>query len=98
LVLAYAELGKFDSARPYIGEATAIVENQRKVVRGRGQSSGRANRAYVGGAGCGDSASAFERALAVARKQQAKSRELRAAMSIARLWRDQGSAMKPAIL
>jgi predicted ATPase len=32
----------------------------------------------------------FERALAVAREQQAKSLELRAAMSMARLWRDQG--------
>jgi len=32
----------------------------------------------------------FERALAVARSQQAKSWELRAAMSMARLWRDQG--------
>jgi predicted ATPase len=31
----------------------------------------------------------FERALAVSRKQQAKSWELRAAMSMARLWRDQ---------
>ena len=32
----------------------------------------------------------FERALAVARQQRAKSWELRAAMSMARLWRDQG--------
>src|SRR6516165_4148243 len=32
----------------------------------------------------------FERALDVARQQQAKSWELRAAMSLARLWRDQG--------
>jgi predicted ATPase len=32
----------------------------------------------------------FEGALAVARNQQAKSLELRAAMSMARLWRDQG--------
>jgi predicted ATPase len=32
----------------------------------------------------------FECALAVARQQQAKSWELRAAMSVARLWRDQG--------
>jgi predicted ATPase len=32
----------------------------------------------------------FERALAVARRQQAKSFELRAAMSMARLCRDQG--------
>jgi predicted ATPase len=32
----------------------------------------------------------FERALEVARAQQAKCWELRAAMSVARLWRDQG--------
>ena len=32
----------------------------------------------------------FERALSVARQQQAKSWELRASMSLARLWRDQG--------
>ena len=32
----------------------------------------------------------FERALAIARDQQAKSWELRTAMSMARLWRDQG--------
>ena len=32
----------------------------------------------------------FERALAIARAQQAESWELRAAMSMARLWRDQG--------
>ena len=32
----------------------------------------------------------FERALAVAREQRARSWELRAAMSMARLWRDQG--------
>ena len=32
----------------------------------------------------------LERALSIARQQQAKSWELRAAMSMARLWRDQG--------
>ena len=36
----------------------------------------------------------FERALAISRKQQAKSWELRAAMSMARLWRDQGKRKK----
>ena len=36
----------------------------------------------------------LERALAVARKQQAKSWELRAAMSMARLWRDQGKTQQ----
>ena len=36
----------------------------------------------------------FERALAVARQQQAKSWELGAAMSLARLWRDQGKSQQ----
>jgi len=36
----------------------------------------------------------FERALTVARAQQAKSWELRAAMSMARLWHDQGMREK----
>ena len=36
----------------------------------------------------------FDRALAVARKQQAKSWELRASMSLARLWRDQGKVQQ----
>ena len=36
----------------------------------------------------------FERALSVAREQQAKSWELRASMSLARLWRSQGKAQQ----
>jgi predicted ATPase len=36
----------------------------------------------------------FERALSVAHQQQAKSWELRAAMSLARLWRDQGKVQQ----
>jgi hypothetical protein len=36
----------------------------------------------------------FERALAVARQQQAKSWELRAATSLAQLWRDQGKVQQ----
>ena len=36
----------------------------------------------------------FERALSVARQQQAKAWELRAATSLARLWRDQGKVQR----
>jgi predicted ATPase len=36
----------------------------------------------------------FDHALAVARQQQAKSWELRASMSLARLWRDQGKVQQ----
>ena len=59
-------------------------------MRGRGASHRRRNHTCGAGARCGESATYFERALQVARKQQAKSWELRAAMSMARLWRDQG--------
>ena len=54
------------------------------------------SRATIGGAlgeqkpDCAKAQQFFERAIEVARKQQAKSWELRAAMSLARLWRDQG--------
>jgi predicted ATPase len=37
---------------------------------------------------------AFEEALSIARNQQAKSWELRAAMSLARLWRDKGKVQQ----
>jgi predicted ATPase len=36
----------------------------------------------------------FEHSLAIARQQQAKSWELRAAISLARLWRDQGKVQQ----
>jgi predicted ATPase len=36
----------------------------------------------------------FHRALAVARRQNAKTFELRASMSLARLWRDQGKVQQ----
>ena len=36
----------------------------------------------------------FDRALTIARQQQAKSWELRASMSLARLWRDQGKVQQ----
>ena len=88
---AYAELGKYDDAWRCIGEAMTAVETTKErlfeaeVRRIAGEISLMAPQrdapkveAY------------FERALAVARQQQAKSWELRAAMSMARLWCDQG--------
>jgi predicted ATPase len=59
-------------------------------VRGGGPSHGRRNRDQVATSGLVKAEAYFERALAVARAQQAKSWELRAAMSMARLRRDQG--------
>jgi predicted ATPase len=89
--MAYAELGQFDEARRCIGEAMTAVETTkerrweaevRRTAGGIALKSPEPDAAKV--------EAYFERALAVARKQQAKSWELRSAMSMARLWRDQG--------
>ena len=91
LARANAEIGQFDAARRCIGEAMAAVGTvqerwcEAEVHRIAGQIALLSTETDVANA-----EACFERALAVARKQQAKSWELRAAMSMARLWRDQG--------
>jgi predicted ATPase len=91
LARAHAELGQFEEAWRYIDEATTAVETTKErwceaeVHRIAGEV---ALKLPVPDAAKAEAY--FERALAVARQQQAKSWELRAAMSMARLWRDQG--------
>jgi hypothetical protein len=68
--------------------------NQGKVERSKDQSRSRRTRAGCGKARCHESGAYFELALAVARQQQAKSWQLRASMSLARLWRDQGKVQQ----
>jgi predicted ATPase len=91
LTRAYAELCQFDEARRCGDEAIAMVEATKEtlweaeVYRVAGETvlaSPHLDEAKA--------ASYFERALAIARDQQAKSWELRASMSMSRLWRDQG--------
>ena len=91
LAKAYASLGRFDDAWRSIDEAMTAVETTKarwweaEVYRMAGEIALLSSEP--------DAAKAegyFERALSVARQQQAKSWELRAAMSLARLWRDQG--------
>ena len=91
LTRAYAELGQFDDAWRSIGEAVTMIETTKEswyeaeVNRLAGEIALMSPEP--------DAAKAeayFDRALSVARVQQAKSWELRAAMSMARLWRDQG--------
>jgi predicted ATPase len=91
LARAYADLGKIDDAWRCIGEATAAIEmtKQRWCEAEVNRVAGEITLISPEP----DAAKAqeyFERALAVARQQQAKSWELRAAMSMARLWCDQG--------
>ena len=88
---AYAKCGSFDEAMRCICDALTMIERSKErwceaeVNRVAGeialmlpQPNSAKAQAY------------FELALAVARAQQAKSWELRAATSLARLWRDQG--------
>jgi len=91
LALAHAELGELEEAWRCIGEAMTVVETtkegwyQAEVNRIAGEIALKSTEP--------DAAKArgyFEHALMVARAQKAKSWELRAAMSMARLWRDRG--------
>ena len=92
LARAYVELGKFDDAWRCIREAITAVEATKErwceaeVHRVAGEIALESTDTDVRR----KLEPYFERALAVARQQQAKSWELRAAMSLARLWRDQG--------
>ena len=95
LAKAYAELGRFDEAWRRIGEAVRTMEATKEtwceaeVNRVAGEVALASPERDVTKA-----EAYFERALAVARQQQAKSWELRASMSLARLWRDQGKVQQ----
>ena len=91
LAVAYADLGQPDDARRCIDDAIDKVERSKEkwceaeVHRIAGEVALKSPAPDTEKA-----EKYFDRALAVARQQQTKSWELRAAMSIARLWRDQG--------
>jgi predicted ATPase len=86
-----SELGRVDDAWRCIEEAATLIEttNERwceaEVDRTVGEIA-----LISSEPGAAKAEAYFERALAVARQQQAKSWELRAGMSMARLWCDQG--------
>ena len=88
---AHAQLGQIDDAWRCIGEAISTIEATKE--RWFEVEANRIAGEIALMSPEPDAAKAevyFERALAIARQQQAKSWELRAAMSMARLWREQG--------
>jgi predicted ATPase len=91
LTRAYADLGQFDQAWRCMDEATNMVEAtgerwfEAEIHRLAGEIALMSPERDAARA-----ETCFEQALAVARAQQAKSWELRASMSMARLWREQG--------
>jgi class 3 adenylate cyclase/predicted ATPase len=95
LARAYAELGKFDDAWRCVSEATTATEITKEtffeaeVHRTAGEIALKEPMPDTPKA-----QTYFERALAVSRQQQAKSWELRAATSLARLWRSQGKVQQ----
>jgi len=91
LAIAYADLSQFTEAWRCIGEVLTTMEASRErwceaeIHRVSGEVVLKQPQRDVAKA-----QACFEHALATCRAQQAKSWELRAAMSMARLWRDQG--------
>jgi class 3 adenylate cyclase/predicted ATPase len=91
LAKSYAELGQLDDAWRCISEATTTAETTKERVWEADIQRTAGEIALMSIQPDAAKAEAyFERALSVARQQQAKFWELRAAMSLARLWRDQG--------
>jgi predicted ATPase len=95
LAKACAELGQFDDEWRCSEEAIAHVETTKErwweaeVNRIAGEIALLSPQPDAAKA-----ETSFNHALTVARQQQAKSWELRAAMTLARLWRDQGKVQQ----
>jgi predicted ATPase len=95
LAAAHTELGQFDDASNCIDEAVLTVHTTKEkwceaeIHRIAGEIA--LQSAHYDAA---KAEAAFERAVGIARTQQAKSWELRAATSVARLWRAQGKGDK----
>jgi hypothetical protein len=92
LAMAYAQLGQPDDARRCDLSTFSIASSMPFATSCCGDLSAisPATRCTSASHHFSFAETHFERALAVSRAQQSKSWELRAAMSMARLWRDQG--------
>jgi predicted ATPase/class 3 adenylate cyclase len=95
LANAHAQLGQFNDAKRRIDEAMTTIETTGERVLEAEANRLAGEIALVSREQDATGAEAyFKRALTIAQKQQAKSLELCAAMSLARLWRDQGKVQQ----
>jgi len=94
LSLAYADLGKFNDAKRCIGQAITVIETAKKNGSRPRSIVSRAKSLLVRRTRMPRKPRRTSSALAVARRQRAKSWEFRAARSLARLWRDQGQVQQ----
>jgi TOMM system kinase/cyclase fusion protein len=93
LAEAYGKVGQIEAGLVLLAEASAVVDKgerywEAELYRLKGELLARAAEQHTEAETC------FRQALEVARRQQAKSLELRAAMSLARLWQQQGKRVE----
>ena len=100
LAEVYEKVDRVDEGLAVVAEALALAEEtgahywdaELERLRGTlllGRATARLGRKR-GGSTANDPEPCFQRAIEIARRQQAKSLELRAATSLARLWQGQG--------
>jgi predicted ATPase len=91
----YGRTGKTDEGLTSLAEALAVVEKterrwwEAEIHRLKGEFLLKLSPQNIG-----DAETCYNRALDVARRQEAKSLELRAAMSLSRLWKQQGKRVE----
>jgi predicted ATPase len=90
LAATYGELGQAEAGLRVIAEAKDRVARHEEPMWEAELERVEGELLRVQGASAAVSGARFEQALAKARRQDAKALELRAAISLARLWRDQG--------
>jgi predicted ATPase len=95
LAEAYGEVGQTEEGLTVVAEALAVVDNtgerywEAELYRLKGELLlARSAEQHTEAATC------FHQALDIARQQQAKSLELRAALSLSRLWQQQGKRVE----
>jgi predicted ATPase len=90
LAEVYGDAGQIDAGLAVLAEALAVMENTGERCWEAEQYRLRGELLLQAGADAWQAETCFRQALDIARRQQAKSLELRAAMSLARLWQRQG--------
>src|SRR5262249_989950 len=104
LAEVYGKVGQAEEGLLVLDEALAVIDNtgerfyEAEVYRLKGElivqqesrEQGARSPEQGGGSSEQEAEACFQKAIAIAQQQQAKSWELRATMSLARLWRQQG--------
>jgi predicted ATPase len=89
---AYEKAGDFDHALASVAEAIAFAKEtgEKVVLSDLIRLSGELHLARSGGSAAEAAENSFAEAIGLAQAQESKLHEIRAATSLARLWRDQG--------